>query len=114
MKILVIEDEYLVAEEIRHCLLRGGFGESVHAATEGDALKSIFETGWDAAVLDGNLNGRSVDSIAEALLERRIPFVIVTGYDRRSLPERVRDMVVIEKPFRWKTLMDAVSNLVAR
>lgn len=111
MRILMIEDEYLVAAEIRLCLNRAGFAEIVHAATENDALKRISDGSWDAAVVDANLNGRRLDAIADALFERGIPFVIVTGYDRRRLPERVAGITVIDKPFRSEVLVDAVSSL---
>jgi len=114
MRILMIEDEYLVAEEIRFCLKRAGFAEIEHAATEHDALKCISDAAWDAAVVDANLDGRRLDGIADALFDRGIPFVIVTGYGRSSLPERVADITVIEKPFRPKALVDAVSSLLAK
>ena len=110
----MIEDEYLVAEEIRSCLNRVGFREIEHAATEDDALNRICNAGWDAAVVDANLNGRRLDAIADALFERRIPFVIVTGYGRSTLPERVSKVTVVEKPFRPKTLAGAVSSLFAK
>ena len=111
MKILMIEDEYLVAEEIRSCLTRAGFSPIELAATEDEALKCISDTRWDGAVVDANLDGHTIDTVADALFERGIPFVIVTGYDRRTLPERLGSVTVIEKPFRSKTLVDAVSSL---
>jgi DNA-binding response OmpR family regulator len=114
MKILMIEDEYLVAEEIRLCLEDAGFSGVEHAATEDDALKHISDAGWDAAVVDANLDGRSIEAVADALFERGIPFVIVTGYARESLPERLGGITVVEKPFRPKTLVDAVSSLFPR
>jgi CheY-like chemotaxis protein len=110
----MIEDEYLVAEEIRLCLTGGGFSCIEHAATQNEALNCISEGAWDAAVLDANLDGRGVDAIADALWERGIPFVIVTGYNRKSLPERLTGVTVVEKPFRPKTLIGAVSSLVPR
>jgi DNA-binding response OmpR family regulator len=114
MKILMIEDEYLVAAEIRLCLTRAGFSEIEHAATEDEALKHISDNRWDAAVVDANLDGRRIDAVADALFERGIPFVIVTGYDRRNLPERLGSVAVVEKPFRSKTLVDAMSRLFPR
>ena len=114
MKILIIEDEYLVAEEIKSCLKGAGFSGIEHAATEDKALKHISDAGWDAAVVDANLDGRKIDAVADALFERGIPFVMVTGYARESLPERLRSVTVVEKPFRSKTLVDAVSSLFPR
>jgi DNA-binding response OmpR family regulator len=111
MAILIIEDEFLVAAEIRFHLQRGGFGELEHAATERDALAAIGARDWDAAVLDANLNGRGIDRIAAALSEKSIPFVIVTGYGRKGLPEAVADIPVIEKPFPPRVLLETVAGL---
>ena len=110
----MIEDEYLVAEEIRFYLNRAGFAEIEHAATEDKALKRIADAAWDAAIVDANLNGRGMGAVADSLFKHRIPFVIVTGYGRESLPERVADVPIVDKPFRPKTLVDAVSKLFSK
>src|SRR5690242_3333121 len=110
----MIEDEYLVAEEIRLYLARAGFSGIEHAATEDEALRCISAISWDAAVVDANLDGRSIDKIADALCARRVPFVVVTGYNRKSLPERLSGITVVEKPFRPKALVDAVSSLFGK
>jgi DNA-binding response OmpR family regulator len=107
----MIEDEYLVAEEIRLYLARAGFSGIEHAATEDEALRCISGTAWDAAVVDANLDGHNIDAIADALYTRGVPFVIVTGYNRKSLPERLSGVTVVEKPFRSNALVDAVSSL---
>ena len=111
MPILMIEDEFLVAAEIRFHLVQGGFAEVEHAATERDALAAITAGNWDAAVVDANLNGRGIDGIASALLERGIPFVIVTGYSRKGLPVTVAAVPVINKPFHPRILVDTVARL---
>ena len=114
MAILMIEDEFLVAAEIRFHLERGGFGEVEHVATERDALAAIAARKWDAAVVDANLNGRGIDGIAAALAGKSIPFVIVTGYGRKALPEAVADVPVIEKPFHPEALVNTVAGLFTK
>ena len=111
MAILMIEDEFLVAAEIRFHLARAGFVEVEHAATERDALTAIGARDWDAAVVDANLNGRGIDAIASALSEKRVPFVIVTGYGRQALPRSVSSVPVVDKPFHPQTLVDTVTRL---
>jgi len=113
MAILIIEDEFLVAAEIRFHLQRGGLIEVEHAATEGDALAAIDTHDWAAAVLDANLNGRGIERIAAALSEKHIPFVIVTGYGQRSLPQTMAGVPVIDKPFRPENLVNVVTRLCA-
>jgi DNA-binding response OmpR family regulator len=110
----MIEDEYLVAEEIRMCLTGAGFSGIEYAATQDEALKCISEGAWDAAILDANLDGRGVDAIADMLSQRGVPFVIVTGYNRKSLLEGLSGVTVVEKPFRPKTLVNAGSGLFAK
>ena len=114
MAILMVEDEFLVAAEIRFHLERGGLGEVEHVSTEQDALAAIGAREWEAAVVDANLNGRRMDGISAALLEKRIPFVIVTGYARDGLSQAVTGVPVINKPFHPKTLVDTVARLCAK
>jgi DNA-binding response OmpR family regulator len=114
MAILMIEDEFLVAAEIRFHLERAGWSEVTHAATESDALAAIQAGAWEAAVVDANLNGQGINEIAAALRDKGVPFIIVTGYGRNGLPKAVADAPVIDKPFRPKTLVDAVARLCAQ
>jgi CheY-like chemotaxis protein len=114
MAILIIEDEFLVAADIRSCLERGGLRDLEHVSTESDALSAIAARDWDTAVVDANLNGRGIDRIAAALNQKNVPFVIVTGYGRQGLPQAVADVEVINKPFAPRRLVDAVRQLCAR
>jgi DNA-binding response OmpR family regulator len=109
--VLVIEDEFLVALEIQTELTNAGFAAVEHAATEQEALARIQEGQWDAVVADANLNGRGLTRIASALNQHGIPFVVVTGYSRESLPPEVREVPVIDKPFSGRKLVQTVRNL---
>jgi DNA-binding NtrC family response regulator len=112
-RILVIEDEYLIALEIQSVLADGGFVEVEHAATEEEALLHIEQGGFTAAVADANLYGRGISRIAAALTARAVPFVIVTGYGRESLPAEVAHAPLVEKPFDSRLLLQAVTRLLA-
>ena len=109
--ILMIEDEFLVAAEIRFHLERGGFRHVEHAATERTALAAIEARQWDAAVLDANLNGSGIPGVVAALERKNIPFAIVTGYGRKGLPENLGEVPVLDKPFRPEALMETVTRL---
>jgi len=110
----MIEDEFLVALEIRFHLENAGFTGVQHAATEADALTAIDAQNWNAAVVDANLNGRGIDRIAAGLFAKRIPFVIVTGYGQEGLPASVTGIKVIKKPFHPRNLVDTVAALFSR
>ena len=114
MAILIIEDEFLVAAEIRLHLERAGFRDVEDVATERDAFAAIAARQWDAALLDANLDGVGVERIVAALQAKSIPFAIVTGYGPEGLPKSIADDVpVISKPFRPGTLTDTAARLCA-
>ena len=110
--VLLIEDEYLLADEIRTALLNEGasvvgpFGEvapGLAVVEAGDAL-----TG---AVLDINLRSEAVYPIADALRRRGLPFVFTTGYDKAVIPEQYQDVPRCEKPIDITALIHALAEL---
>lgn len=113
-RILVIEDEFLIALEITAALEQGGFSSVEQAASEKEALKRITEERWDGVIADANLNGRSIDRIASLLGQRSIPFIVVTGYGKDTLPAAIGAAPVLEKPFHGaqlaKTLIDLLQG----
>src|SRR5262249_48100413 len=98
-RILVIEDEPLVAMDLESSLTSAGC-EVVGPAGTIEEAKSLAADGpFDAALLDVNLAGHAVDEIAAALTQKNCPFAFVTGYGREALPRGFRDAVVLGKPF---------------
>ena len=65
-----------------------------------------------AAFVDGNLGGRPVDAVAQALADRAIPFAFVTGYSREALPAPFRDAPLLAKPFGPDQLSDTLRGLL--
>jgi DNA-binding response OmpR family regulator len=111
LKVLVVEDEYLVALLIQTVLEDAGCVVSGPIPRLSEALDAARVDDCDAAVLDVNLGGQRVVPVAEELARRRIPFVIVTGY-ATALPEPLDGHPIVRKPFRIQDLLNAVSNLV--
>lgn len=100
LRLLVVEDEYMVAEHIG--MLMEGFGCDVAGpvATIEDALAVVNDGGLDGALLDANLNGDSSAPIAAALTAASVPFVVVTGYGARELADEALNRASrIIKPF---------------
>ncbi len=110
-RLLVIEDEPLIALGLVSSLEVAGAEVGRPVGTEKEALAAIERGGFDAALLDANLHGKPVDAIASALTRKNIPFVFVTGYGRESLPEAFRQAAVLAKPFSDKQLLDAIVAL---
>lgn len=112
-RILVVEDEPLLAMDIAGQLEDAGAHVVGPAASEAGALGMIEQYRFDAALLDANLDGLPVDTIAAALARAKVPFVFVSGYDRDSLPDEFGDIELLPKPFDPRQLLDVTERLVS-
>jgi PAS domain S-box-containing protein len=110
-RVLIVEDEELVALELSCELSRLGWSVVGPAATLAEALPLISK-GIDVAVLDVNLRGRPVYPIAAALAEREVPFLFCTGYELVDPEGRFADVPVIRKPAHPTTVSAALSSLL--
>ena len=113
-RILVVEDEYLIADDLAHDL-RGLGAEVVGPiASVEQALEAVkAEDRLDGAVLDINLNGEMVFPVADALRERNVPIIFTTGYDEDTIPPRFGDIQRCEKPVTLIRLKKAVADVLA-
>jgi CheY-like chemotaxis protein len=89
-RVLVVEDEPLVALDIVAELEGAGADVVGSAGTAKEALHIIDNTLLDAALLDANLRGHPVGEIAAALAARNVPFLFVTGYGAGKLAAGLR------------------------
>ena len=76
-----------------------------------DALTAVQKEAFDLAILDVHLNGQAVFPVAEALIERGIPFVFSTGYGERGLPDQYRGRPILQKPFAKDDLEKTLTAL---
>jgi CheY-like chemotaxis protein len=98
-RLLIVEDEYLLAEVLRRALEAAGATVIGPVASLGAAIATVDSVAdIDAAVLDVNLAGQAVYPVAEKLLLRGVPFVFVTGYERAAIPKYFARVPVLEKP----------------
>src|SRR5262249_16854521 len=111
-RILVIEDEPLVAMDVESSLTAAGCEVVGPAATLERAKLLIEESDCDAALLDVNLAGQPVDELATLLTRKNRPFAFVTGYGRDALPSGFRGAVVLGKPFGADQLLATVEVLL--
>jgi DNA-binding NarL/FixJ family response regulator len=94
----VIEDEALVALALAELLIDLGFEVVGPFSNLTDGGKAAALTEIDAAILDVNVNGQMIYSVAEELLRRGLPFAFVTGYGAESIDTRFRHVPVLQKP----------------
>ena len=104
-RLLVVEDEFMVAEHISMLLEDFGCNVVGPVGSIEEALEAVAEGGLDGALLDANLNGNSSAPIAAALQTASVPFVVVTGYGSRKLEDDLLDGAPrLIKPFSTANL----------
>ena len=110
LRVLVVEDEYYIADDLRRSL--SGAGASVVGPMGSVALaESALEKGdFDCAVLDLNLHGENAAEIADQLKIMGVPFAIATGYGSGAIPSRHSDVPRLEKPFDPDQVVELVSR----
>lgn len=113
-RVLVVEDEYFLADDMARALRSLGAEVVGPAPTRTKAL-ALLASGErvDAAVLDINLRGEAVFPVAEALTTRGVPFVFATGYDQSQVPASFQDVPRWEKPFDAGKLATMLPRLLS-
>ena len=110
--VLIVEDEWLIAELTRDYLLAAGFQVLQPIARLQDALNFVGANGFDAAILDVSLRGEATFPIARALADRGIPFVFMTGYVGDDFPADLKNRPVLNKPIDEDKLISSVHDLL--
>lgn len=110
-RVLVVEDEFMLAAELADQLHDAGMIVVGPASTltEGQMLSRSTD-GIDGAVLDISLHGQMVFPLAEELLKRNIPFVFATGYDGGIIPGRFDHIERHSKPVYVDRVIAAINS----
>ena len=98
LRVLVVEDEYLIVLETVSELTSVGALIVGPLATVDEALSAARTEPLDAAVLDVDLRGRFVFPVAYELEARHIPFVFATSYDPSIIPPQLAHVPLCRKP----------------
>jgi len=99
-RVLIAEDEYLLASKMVEELAKLGVETIGPASTVKRALDLVEHCGpLDAAMLDIKLRNEMIFPVADALRARGVPFVFTTGYNQKIIPDGYKDVVRYEKPF---------------
>ena len=109
LKVLVVEDESLVALDIENMLEEMGCKVVASVPRLVRALDLASRLDFDLAVLDINLAGEVVYPLAFRLAARGIPFVFSTGYSTSTLPPELSDRPILKKPVMLASLKRAVA-----
>jgi CheY-like chemotaxis protein len=108
LRLMVVEDQAMIAMLLGDMLEALGHEVAFTATGLDEALAAIEGAGFDAAVLDANLDGLSSAPVAEELRRRGIPYVVASGYSIEELRRLgFRDAAVV-KPYRQAELQAAL------
>lgn len=111
-KILVVEDEFLVAMELESILVAGGHEVLGPVSTVVAALEMLEQCRPDAAVLDVNLRGEAVTPVVQSLRQMDVPFVLATAYRSDDLPDALRGTVNMGKPVDARSVIATLQKML--
>jgi two-component sensor histidine kinase len=103
-RVLLVEDEILVAMMMRDILTELGFRIIGPFGQLSDAMVAAVHEEIDAGIVDVNLGGEFAYPVADVLLARKIPLVFVTGYGVESIESRFGHLPLIKKPVHRQVL----------
>lgn len=114
-RILVVEDEYLIADDLALALQQAGASLLGPFATLKRALDAVaVASEIDLAVLDVNLDSTKVFALADQLAERGVPLLFTTGYDASAVPAPYRTIPRLEKPLDSAVVVQAAVDLLSK
>ncbi|WP_372353426.1 response regulator [Rhizobium sp. BT-226] len=107
-RVLIVEDEYFLADETRRKLEKAGATVIGPVAGVTAALDLVENEEIDAAILDVHLEGDFVFPVADELERRDIPFVFATAFDPSVIPTRFTGFALCEKPTELGKIAEAL------
>ena len=110
-RILVVEDEFYIADDLRRALHAAGALVVGPVSTVVSAQAVLDRAEFDCAVIDLNLHGESALPLADRLAQLGKSFAIATGYGSETVPERLKGIPRIEKPFGPPVLVQLMKQL---
>ncbi|MDB5617294.1 response regulator [Tardiphaga sp.] len=113
VRVLVVEDEAIIAIDIADQLTVAGFQVVGPVPSVAKALRLISEEGCDAAVLDVNLRDETTEAVALVLRSRGTPFLFLSAVPRDRLPSGFHDEVLLPKPVKPAILVAALLSSIA-
>lgn len=110
MRVLIVEDEVLLAHDLAETVRDMGHEVAGPFATVSEALPMCRAGAIDFAAIDFNLRGETTERLADALRAEGVPFVLVTGLRPDALPRSLRDAPILAKPLQPGELKAAIAG----
>lgn len=113
LRVLVVDDEAVIALEIEYVLTDAGAAVVGPVGMVEEALALVRSERLSAAVLDVRLSGESIESVADALFERDVPFIFYSGQvESDATLNRWPRASFVAKPAPSSVLTEAVRRVV--
>jgi CheY-like chemotaxis protein len=109
-RFLIVEDEPIILDLMVDMLRILGYAVTATADTLSSARRELCKKNFDAVLLDLGIDGQDGPEIADQLLEMRVPFAFVTGYDG-PFEQRHASVPVLHKPFTVAQLATVLEKL---
>jgi len=113
LRVLVVEDEWLIAEYLADLLTDLGYQVVGPVPTVKLGIEVLAENAIDCAVLDVTLGQHKSFPLADILIDLGLPFVFLTGYVNRDLPKPYNGYEILNKPVARDRLQFAMAQLGA-
>jgi DNA-binding NtrC family response regulator len=107
-KVLVVEDEYFLADDLANALRSADAEPIGPVATLNRAKRCLARGGIDAAIIDMNLRGEIAGELADRIAKDRIPCIIVSGYSADAHSARIAALPWLEKPVDARLVIEAL------
>jgi len=111
-RILVVEDEALIAMDLQALLEEAGYRVIGPANSSAAALALIANEEPDVALLDVNLGRSDAFGVANVLTERKTQVIFLTGHTAHKLPQQHRHLPLVSKPYLPQVLLQAVARAI--
>ena len=110
----MVEDEPLIGMDIEDVVERLGHEVVGPIAVLDEALDPATIGAVDCAILDINIRGGDSYPVAEILLKRGVPVLLLSSYGEQTLPVRLHEEARLPKPFTGAQLDKEIRDLCAR
>jgi DNA-binding response OmpR family regulator len=111
-RILIVEDEPLIALILEEVLIDAGFAIAGVAGKLDKALALVESDACDAAVVDANLVGVSASPVAIALAARGLPYIVMSGYSPDQMRGEYPRAIFLSKPCRPELLLETLNSIL--
>jgi CheY-like chemotaxis protein len=111
--VFLVEDEALIGMMLADMIEQLGHRVVAEAANIQDGQTLAQTADYDLAVLDINIGGHRIDSVAEIVDRRGLPFFFVSGYGSGGRPEQFSDRPLLQKPVMGRKLGDTINSILS-